>query len=89
MQMQCVTDGEPFPTVIWQHKPNSDDQWHNVRRHLAGRYRYTKSGQRLEFRKLLMSDIGFYRCVARNVIGSVHSDLAFLDIQGFLIQLFI
>lgn len=87
VSMQCSVDGEPFPVVTWQQRQSFTETWHGVRRHMAGRVRYQKSGQQLEFRKLLMSDIGFYRCVARNPLGEVFSYPAFLDIQGIFIWL--
>jgi Immunoglobulin domain len=85
VSMQCAVDGEPFPVVTWQQRSSSLETWRSVRSHLTGRYRLSKSGQRLEFRKLLMSDVGFYRCVARNLLGQVFSDPAFLDVHGVLI----
>ena len=79
--MQCEADGYPIPTLTWQHRSMSSRSWQTVKRS-SGRHHYALAGRKLEFRKLIASDIGFYRCRADNALDIAFSEPAYLDLNG-------
>ena len=44
-------------------------------------YRILRTGN-LRFRKISISNSGYYRCVARNEDGEVFSEFAYIEVQG-------
>ena len=70
----CEVTGNPKPTVRWERLDRAlESRGHN--------YRVLKGGK-LRLTRLLMSNRGYYRCLAENRDGIIRSNYVFLDVQG-------
>ena len=70
----CEVSGNPSPTVTWE----------RLDRALKTRgpnHRVLRGGK-LRLTHLLLSNRGYYRCLASNTFGTIRSNYVFLNVQG-------
>ena len=76
--LQCAARSSSKVRIIWQKLKAGRSETLNLR---GDNYEITKSG-RLKFSRLLISNTGYYRCMARANRDTIQSDYVYLKVEG-------
>ena len=79
--LQCITDGEPIPTIIWK---KEDD----IVREEIGILEFELGKQKLTVVKSRTSNEGLYTCMAINVVGTQIAQIRLIVMSEYNIMSF-